>query len=181
MRASGIVEHHNESGSWAEAVQATDRFEAAFPLSRQTPVYRGFLRWRRGERPDLLPDMTQSGDDFGKYWALEIRLASGESLDTLTRDLAAERAAASDTRSLLLSLSSEVEARRGNLEAALAEATNAWTEVRAARSRHPWARAHAPVVAERLARLAEKAGRADLARETRTAARMATTPGAAPR
>lgn len=154
-----------EEGSWAEAEQALDRFEAAFPQSPQTPVYRGFLRWRRGERTDLLPEGTRIGDDFGKYWALEIRLASGEPLDTLTPDLAAERAAASDARSLLLSLSSEVEARRGNLEAALAQATTAWSEVRAARSRHPWARAHAPVVAERLAKLAGKAGRLDLARE----------------
>ncbi len=165
-----------EAGSWAEAEQALDRFEAAFPQSPQTPVYRGFLRWRRGERTDLLPDETRIGDDFGKYWALEIRLASGESVGTLAPDLDAERAGASDARSLLLSLSSEVEARRGNLEAALAQATTAWGEVRAARSRHPWARAHAPVVAERLIRLAEKAGRAELARETRAAARRAPTP-----
>jgi hypothetical protein len=165
-----------EESSWADAERALDRFEAAFPQSPQTPVYRGFLRWRRGERTDLLPEGTRSGDDFGKYWALEIRLASGEPLDTLTRDLAAERAAASDSRSLLLSLSSEVEARRGNLESALAQATTAWSEVRAARSRHPWARAHAPVVAERLIRLAGKAGRADLARETRAAIRRAPTP-----
>jgi tRNA A-37 threonylcarbamoyl transferase component Bud32 len=172
-----------EDGSWADAEQALDRFEAAFPQSSQTPVYRGFLRWRRGERTDLLPEETRIGDDFGKYWALEVRLASGEPLNTLARDLAAERTAASDARSLLLSLSSEVEARRGNLEAALAQATTAWSEVRGARSRHPWARAHAPVVAERLARLAGKAGRADLARETRAAARTAgtTTPGTAPR
>lgn len=165
-----------EESSWAEAEQAVDRFEAAFPQSRQAPVYRGFLSWRRGERTDLLPEETSFGDDFGKYWALEIRLASGEPLDTLARDLAAERAAASDARSLLLSLSSEVEARRGNLEAALAQATTAWSDVRAARRRHPWARAHAPVVAERLARLAEKAGRAELARETRAAVRMVTAP-----
>jgi tRNA A-37 threonylcarbamoyl transferase component Bud32 len=154
-----------EGSSWAEAEQALDRFEAAFPMSRQAPVYRGFLSWRRGERTDLLPDETREGNDFGKYWALEIRLASGESLDTLARDLTAERAAASDARSLLLSLSSEFEARRGNVEAALAQATTAWREVRSARTHHPWARAHAPVVAGRLARLAGKAGRPDLARE----------------
>ena len=146
-----------EESSWAEAEQALDRFEAAFPLARQTPVYRGFLRWRRGERTDLLPNETRSGDDFGKYWALEIRLASGEPLEALTRDLAAERAAASDTRALLLSLSSEVEARRGNLESALAQAMAAWSEVRGAQRRHPWARAHAPIIAGRLARLSGKA------------------------
>ena len=155
-----------EKSAWVEADQALDRFESAFPQAGQGPVYRGFLRWRRGERTELLPKETSIGDDFGKYWALEIRLASGESLDTLARDLDAERAAASDAGPLLLSLSSEIEARRGNLDAALARATTAWSEVRGARSRHPWARAHAPVVAGRLARLAGRAGRADLARET---------------
>lgn len=160
-----------EAGLWAEAEQAVDRFEAAFPGAAKPEIYRGFLRWRRGERADLLPDSTRIGDDFGKYWALEIRLALGEPLDALARDLAIERRAASDTGSLLLSLSAEVEARRGNLDEALTQATKAWSEVRAARSRQPWARAHAPVVAERLARLAEKAGRPELAREVRAAIR----------
>jgi tRNA A-37 threonylcarbamoyl transferase component Bud32 len=164
-----------EAGRWGDAEQAVDRFESAFPNVVQSAIYRGFLRWRRGERTGLLPEGTRAGDDLGKYWALEIRLASGESLDTLVRDLATERVAASDTGSLLLSFSSEIEARRGNLDAALAQATTAWSEVRAARPRHPWARAHAPVIAERLARLAEKAGRADLAREARAAVRAATT------
>ncbi len=160
-----------EAGRWAEAEQAVDQYESAFPSLLHAGLYRSFLRWRRGERPDLLPVTTGIGDDFGKYWALEIRLALGESLDTLAPDLAKEQRAASDTGSLLLSLSAEIEARRGNLDEALARAARAWSEVRAARSRQPWARAHAPVVAERLARLAGKAGRPDLAREVRAAVR----------
>ena len=87
--------------------------------------------------PTSFPVTTAIGGDFGKYWALEVRLALGEPLDALARDLATERKAASDTASLLLSLSSEIEARRGNLEEALARATTAWNEVRTARSRHP--------------------------------------------
>ena len=83
----------------------------------------------------------------------------------LARDLASERTTASTTAPLLLSLSAEIEARHGNLGAALTQATTAWHEVRAARVRQPWARAHLPVVADRLARIAAKAGRPDLARE----------------
>ncbi|MBK8598019.1 MAG: serine/threonine protein kinase [Holophagales bacterium] len=169
-----------EAERWAEADQAVDRFETAFPSFLQTGLYREFLRWRRGERPDLLPTTTGIGDDFGKYWALEVRLALGESLDTLVPDLATERKAASDSGSLLLSLSSEIEARRGRLDEALTQATKAWSEVRAARSRQPWARAHAPVVAERLARIAEKAGRPDVAREARAAVRPKAPPPVRP-
>ena len=157
--------------SWRDAEEAVTRFESAFPEPLHPAICRAFLLWRRGGRPDPLPEGTQHGNDLVRYWALEVRLASGESLDALARDLATERKAASDTGPLLLSLSSEIEARRGNLDAALAQATAAWSEIRAARLRQPWARAHAPVVAERLARLAEKAGRPDLAREVRAPAR----------
>ena len=156
-----------EGARWQEAGQAVDRFEAASGESRLAALYRGFLRWRKGERPDLLPVIADSSADFERYWALEARLANGQPLDALARDVEAERAAASDTRSLLLSLSSEIEARRGNLALALEQATQAWNEVQAARAREPWARAHAAVVAERLARLAGKAGQPGLARETR--------------
>ncbi|HYN43539.1 MAG TPA: hypothetical protein VE129_17310, partial [Thermoanaerobaculia bacterium] len=160
-----------EAERWRDADEAITRNEAAFPGQLYPANFRAFLLWRRGGRPDLLTEGTKYGDDLVRYWALEVRLASGESLDTLARDLATERKVASDTGPLLLSLSSEIEARRGNLDAALAQATAAWSEVRAARSRQPWARAHAPVVAERLARLAEKAGRPELAREARAADR----------
>lgn len=56
-----------EAGRWADAEQAVDRFETAFPDVVQAAIYRGFLRWRRGERTDLLPEGTKVGDDLGKY------------------------------------------------------------------------------------------------------------------
>lgn len=81
--------------------------------------------------------------------------------------LAAERRASSDSQPLLLSLSSEIEARRGNVAVALGNASRAFRECEAARARHPWARAHAALLADRLAKLAERAGRKDLVREAR--------------
>ena len=154
-----------EAERWTEAEDAISRYDSAFPGQPFPSAYRKFLVWRRGGRPDLFPEETRNGDDLRRYWALEARLASGEGLDALSRDIASERTSASETRPLLLSLSSEIEARQGNLDAALTQATAAWNEVRAARIRQPWARAHAPVVADRLARIAAKAGRPDLARE----------------
>jgi tRNA A-37 threonylcarbamoyl transferase component Bud32 len=158
-----------EAERWRDAEEAITRNESAFPGQLYPANFRAFLLWRRGGRPDPLPEGTQFANDLVRYWALEVRLTAGKALDTLAADVATERKISSDTGPLLLSLSAEIEARRGNLDAALAQATTAWTEIRSACLRQPWARAHAPVVAERLARLAEKAGRPDLAREARTA------------
>ncbi len=155
-----------EAERWTEAEDAISQYDSAFPGLPFPQAYRTFLAWRRGGRPPLIPEeATKGADDIRRYWALEARLAAGEELEPLARDLASERTTASTTAPLLLSLSAEIEARHGNLGAALTQATTAWNEVRAARVRQPWARAHLPVVADRLARIAAKAGRPDLARE----------------
>ncbi len=151
-----------EGERWDDAEQAVDRFEAAIHEASIAASYRGFVLWRRGAPDARLPKEAREGNDLVRYWALETRLAAGEPLDLLSRELEAERRAASETPTLLLSLSAEIEARRGNLPLALERASRAFTEVKAARARHPWARAHAPLLAERLATLAKRAGRSDL-------------------
>jgi hypothetical protein len=158
-----------EARRWAEAEEAIARFSEAFPGTGFPATYRAFLLWRRGGRPVIAPGEVMHAEDLGRYWRLEFRLDAGEGLEILSRDLAAERAVASETHPLLLSLSAEIEARRGNLEGALEQASAAWSEVRAARLRQTWARAHASFVAGRLARIAERAGRPDVAREARAA------------
>ena len=164
-----------EEERWEEAERAVDQFDVAFLQTAAATTYRGFLAWRRGSPGSPFDrDATKGANDLVRYWALEIRLASGEPLDALARDLEAERRAASDSQTLLLSLSSEIEARRGDLASALEQASRAFREVKAARARHPWARAHSGLLADRLARLAGKAGRKDLVREARV--RLGATP-----
>ena len=172
-----------EAGRLPEARAAVRGYETRFPASADDArQLRWYVGWRSGERSGPCETPRPAHPDEAGYWWLECRWASGETPGALAPDLAAERARASETLSLLGALEAELLGRRGRREEALVEARRAFEAARDGAARSTLLRAHLDVVARRCARAAEAAGRPDEAREARAELeRLARERRAAPR
>jgi len=123
-------------------------------MEKTIPIYRGFLRWWRGRAPEITEIEAQHRVlPHFLYWELEFRLAHGEEPRTLLANLPAIREAPAGTEALLLSLESELRARLGEREEALALARDAAARAAVDGERDLVVRVHRPLLARRLAAL----------------------------
>ena len=162
-----------ETGRFSEALRVVKSYETIFPaIADQVAPFRTYVEWRRGGVPGCGQRPSDVNPDELRYWWLECRLASGESAGTISGDVMAERARASETTPFLDALAAELAFRQGRREEALAEARRAFDATREGAQRSTLLRAHLDVVAERYARVARANGegggvleaRAELAR-----------------
>ncbi|MFN7988144.1 MAG: protein kinase [Thermoanaerobaculia bacterium] len=157
-----------EAGRLAEARAVVSGYATRFPaIANQVAPLRWYVGWRRGDRSSPWARPSPIDPDEARYWWLECRLASGESPGALAREVAEERAKASETTPLLDGLAAELALRQGRREEALSEARRAFDATREGAQRSTLLRAHLDVVAGRYARAGEANGKADDAREAR--------------
>jgi hypothetical protein len=155
----GIALLLGEAHRWREGIAELDRYLILFPRELTLPIYREYLRWRSGEKPSLADfGSSRLGPDLERYWVLEFRQALGDDPAGLLRDLDHEAGRASETRSLLPSLRSELLARLGRSQEALEVARYAFRRARQELATEPITRAHFELLAERLAHRARAAG-----------------------
>ncbi|HSM52504.1 MAG TPA: hypothetical protein VLA75_13985, partial [Thermoanaerobaculia bacterium] len=129
-------------------------------LEKLVPIYRGFLRWWQGRAPEITAIEAQHRVlPHFLCWELEFRLASGEEPESLLAALSQLRSAPSGTEALLLSLESELRARLGEPEQALALARDAAARAAVDGERDLIVRAHRPLLARRLAALEAAPGK----------------------
>ncbi len=145
-----------EANRLGEALEAVDRFGAAFPPEQyQTPIYREYVRWRMGEPPETAAlAVSPYRPDLDHYWLLEFEFARGgdpRGLLVRTDKFLDERPV---TRAEVLSLRAELLARLDRPEEAREAAARARELIEAERPRSIVARAHASLVEERARRLA---------------------------
>jgi tetratricopeptide (TPR) repeat protein len=158
-----------EEKRFEEALRAVDRFDATYPIAARDPLWREYIRWRAGERPEAKPaDVRPSSTDLSRYWELEFEAAdNGEPQEILSRldRFLAERP---ETRAEVLSLRAELLGRLGRTQKAAATAESALELARGEASRSIIARGHLGLLAER----ARKAGsRARLTSQGRSTVR----------
>ncbi len=166
--AEGLVLALGIAGKWSAGGDELQRLAGSPRLaSEDLKGLADLVRLRIG-RPPLL-DWPENGlmPDVYRWVRLEARAARSEEPTTLRRALAEERARSTETAGLLLSLDGELLDRAGETNEALAASLEAWSRVRVGAADRLLDRAMAPEVAARLARLAVRAGRADLASATR--------------
>ncbi len=144
-----------EEKRYAEALEAAARFGATYPARQdQLWLFKGYVRWRSGERPEIDPRGVQlNSTDLDRYWALEFEFANGgdprEILPKVERFIT-ERP---ETRAEALSLRAELLAKLGHMRKASEAAGLALELVRAEQERSIIARGHADLVAARAHRL----------------------------
>lgn len=149
-----------ELGEAATAERELERIaRGQVDLQEFVPLYREFLRWWQGRRPDVAAlDPHDLVLPHVAYWDLEFRLARGEEPAALLAALAARREAAAGAGALFLSLESELRARLGEDDEALALAREAASRAAADGDRDLAVHAHRPLLARRLAALEGRAG-----------------------
>ncbi len=152
----GLILALAEQRRWKEADDAIDRFAAAYPdYANYAPIYHNFIRWRRGETPDVSDiRLGWNTTDVTRYWLLEFRLARGEAPGDLLKSAEAEISINAQPQCVWRALRAELLARLGRRDEAAAEARAAWTIAGSERTTSIIARGHLPVVQERFERLA---------------------------
>lgn len=157
-----------EEKRYAEALSAVDRFGATYPaLLDRTWLFREYVRWRAGERPEpdpsrVLPNFT----DLERYWEMEFEFAAGRKPQEILGQLDRFLAERPETRAEALSLRAELLARLGRMREATEVAQSALDLVLREAPREIVARGHADLVASRALRLREEFRRATPGRET---------------
>ena len=150
-----------EERRYAQALAAVDRFGATYPPFRvHTWIYREYVRWRAGERPE--PDPSGVGwnwTDLERYWALEFEVANGGEPEKLLGKVDRFLAERPETRAEALSLRAELLDRLGRTSEAAEVAQSALELVRVEKARSIIARGHLDLVAERARRLGGRRGR----------------------
>ncbi len=159
----GLILALVERGDWERAEAEIERFA---PLTQPlAPAScRAYVQWRRGRRPELPYSgaAPQGTYDLFRYWNLEFRRDLGEELPTLLPAVAAERGNASEEyRGLVRALEADLLAQANRLDEALRLARQAHRLVRADLLKHPVARAHYDIVAQRRAAIERAAGYQD--------------------
>ena len=118
-------------------------------------MYRQFVRWRRGETPDVAGmQLAWNATDILRYWMLEFRLAAGAAPADLLPLAAAEIDLNAQPQSAWRSLRAELLWRAGRKKEAAAEARAASIIANEERTTSIIARGHLPVIHERFARIA---------------------------
>jgi tRNA A-37 threonylcarbamoyl transferase component Bud32 len=141
-----------EEKRYAEALAAVDRFNATY--SWNLSIYREYVRWRAGERPEMNDAKVPSnGTDLERYWALEFELAADGKPEEILQRVDSFLAERPETRAEALSLRAELLARLGRLGEAAEVAQSALTLARAERARSIIARGHLNLVEERARRI----------------------------
>jgi tetratricopeptide (TPR) repeat protein len=144
-----------EEKRYAEALAAVDRFGVTYPpVLDHTWVYREYIRWRAGERPEPDPAGTAwSWTDLERYWELEFALADGKEPQEILGRVDRFLAERPETRAEALSLRAEILSRLGHDTEAAEVAQSALELVRVEAARSIIARGHASLLAERARRL----------------------------
>jgi tetratricopeptide (TPR) repeat protein len=146
-----------EGRRWNEAADAVERYRAAYVSNiGEAAIYDEYLRWRRGEAPrgdDV--HLNWYATDVTRYWQLEFRLARGDKPSDLLPIVEKEVNAASQPVCIWHALHAELLWRLGRKGDAAAEASRATDALKIERTIGIIARAHAGIVQERFARIAE--------------------------
>ena len=146
-----------ELGRWNEIPQACRRAEEVDPaaMGELGRTYEAWARWRSGQPPaeTRLPAAAAEAPEFVRLLRFELAAASGEAPEKLLAAVERERASATETSFLLLSLRSELLARLGRSGEALADARAALAEARRRAPREIHARAFLADLDERARRL----------------------------
>ena len=150
----GLVLALAEQQRWKDADGAIDRFAVGYP-NYPVQMYRQFVRWRRGETPDVAGmQLAWNATDILRYWMLEFRLAAGAAPADLLPLAAAEIDLNAQPQSAWRSLRAELLWRAGRKKEAAAEARAASIIANEERTTSIIARGHLPVIHERFARIA---------------------------
>jgi tetratricopeptide (TPR) repeat protein len=140
-----------EAKRYAEALQAVDRFGAAYPSwHEQLWLFRGYIHWREGECPEsdasgVRPNWT----DLDRYWALEFEFAcGGEPREILARvdRFLTERP---ETWAELLSLKAVLLSRLGHIREAAEASKSSLELLREEQGRSIIARGHCDLLRTR--------------------------------
>lgn len=155
----GLVLALSERRRWDDAEAIIDRVRSEYSTASAdwTALYRQFIGWRMGRMPrfeDIY--VVDSSTDLTRYWLLEFRAARGESSDELLPRVNEEIDAGADPQSGLLSLKAELLWRKGQTTEAAAAVRRAWEIAAADRKISVIARAHLPIIRERLERIAPR-------------------------
>lgn len=153
----GMVLALGEMNRWRDAMTEINRVEASYGDIANPHWYRRYVEWRNGTLP-VAEDLSAGSHDLYRYWALEIDLMRGGDPARLLAEVDRRMARISSARSLFLSLRAEVLARQGKVGEALQVARTAYLTASADRIRETEARSHFDLIAERYARLADRAG-----------------------
>lgn len=155
-----IVFALGEAGRWDEAREAMDTYRR----SDRTvfSFYRQWIDWRAAGG-FASPFTTRELEvDAARYLALESDAQFVKNLDLLAGRLERQRPTLSDPYpSLVTSLLADTHARQGDIATALAEARNAYDQIRVQLDDDTVARAHFDLVVARYARIARQAGKND--------------------
>ncbi len=144
-----------EERRYTEALEAVERFGATYPsFQRHIWLFREYVRWRAGERPELDPaGVPWNWTDLERYWALEFALATDDDPSEILRRVDRYLTERPETRAEVLSLRAELLARLGYPREAAEAARAALELVQGERYRSIIARGHADLVEERAQRL----------------------------
>lgn len=143
-----------EAKRYADALAAVARFGATYPVwESHMWIFREYVRWRAGERPEIDASVPPNWTDLERYWELEFVFARGGDQTEILRRVDRFLSEQPKTRAELLSLRAELLARLGRPGEASEVARSALELGRAERGRSIVARAHIDLVEERVHRL----------------------------
>ena len=142
-------------GRFEDARAVVEQFCAAYPVQCiHRDVYESYIRWRSGLRVD---GRAAGGNiDLYRYWALEFRRASGESLVTLLPDVQRETARNGSVTPLLQSLLADCLLDTGRPEEADAAIDESIAWLSRSRATEPYAAAHASLIEARHRRISSR-------------------------
>jgi tetratricopeptide (TPR) repeat protein/tRNA A-37 threonylcarbamoyl transferase component Bud32 len=157
----------SELGRYEEALNQIDRFNAAYPGMREIgEAFRWYVHWSQESFTAMkAPRPAHTVLDIGRYWSLENRLATTGSTGNLLPEIEREISNSTESDPQLLSLKGEALHRLGRSMDAWRAAREGYEKAKWQRFQNAGVRAHFPLIAERAAFLARRAGEARAARE----------------
>jgi len=161
----GLVLALVELERFDEARSAIARFDDSVHQISLQASCRAYIRWRRGEQLEL-PASEGPSDvyDLFRYWQLEFRRYLGEGPAELLPETVTELELTSEEyRALTRSLRAELLVAAGRLAEGIELVRDAHAQVQIDMLVYPVARAHYGVVTRRVAELARRAGREEIA------------------
>ncbi len=140
-----------EKKRYGEALAAAERFGETYPtLQDQLWLFREYIRWRAGERPEASPErLRPNATDLSRYWELEFEFADGVELQELLSRVDRFLAERPETKTEALSLRAEILDRLGRRREAAQVAQAALELARVEAPRSIIARGHLGLLEER--------------------------------
>jgi tetratricopeptide (TPR) repeat protein len=144
-----------EEKRYEEALAAAERFGETYPtLQDQLWLFREYIRWRAGERPEANPGRVRpNATDLSRYWELEFEFADGREPKELLSRVDRFLAERPETKTEARSLRAELLDRLGRTKEAAQVAQAALELARVEAPRSIIARGHLSLLEERARRL----------------------------